>query len=124
MQPPARGAAQRPDAGTVFIEDIDGEHGPAALPLAAAERAIVGEAQIVAQPDDDGTGRAAHERASSIAQRTALAYRPSCAGRGGEIHGQGDGRALALLDDGNGAWREPSAGRGRRRARARPRPLP
>ena len=55
-QPPAAGATMRPDAGAHFIKH---EHAQQRAPGAGGgcERGMVREPQIIAKPDDHGTGR-------------------------------------------------------------------
>jgi hypothetical protein len=55
MQPPALGAAMRPAPGRRVVQHVDGEEGAV---LHGMERGVVGEAEILAEPEQ---GRAEHE---------------------------------------------------------------
>ena len=53
VQPPAGRAAERADAGALLVEQVQQHHG-AAVVEGGAERRVIAEAQIVAEPDDRG----------------------------------------------------------------------
>ena len=71
MQPPARRAAEPPGAGRLVVEDVDRNH-LAAGGHGLAQRRIVGEAQVVAEPDERRLGHVAIRwlRASGSADST------------------------------------------------------
>ena len=71
MQPPARGAAERAQPGTRIVVDVDRQHRLAGLDR-GAQCAIVGKAQVIAQPDDHRRlsigcllARAGHQRSAA-----------------------------------------------------------
>ncbi len=59
-QPPARRATEWPHALAHFVEDIEAAHRSAGLRRRVQGR-VIGQAQIVAKPDDDGCGGLGHE---------------------------------------------------------------
>ncbi len=60
MQPPARGAADPPGARGDIVQDIDGQDRPAAMGSVMKGR-IVGQAQVLSEPDDGGRGRSGND---------------------------------------------------------------
>ncbi len=59
VQPPARGAAERTDAGGDLVEHEDRDHRLAPVG-GGAQRRVVGQAQVVAEPDERGGGHGIH----------------------------------------------------------------
>jgi len=54
VQPPARRAAHRVIAGRLVVEHIEGDHRP--VVTGGDERGLVGEAEVLTEPEDDGGG--------------------------------------------------------------------
>lgn len=54
MEPPAAGSSHAPFTGIVIVEDVYGQHGRT-VAARGTESRVVGEAQILAEPDNDGT---------------------------------------------------------------------
>lgn len=52
VQPPPLGGADLPLPGQGVVQDIDGNHG--ALAQSGSERRLIGQAQILTEPKDDG----------------------------------------------------------------------